>query len=72
MNDYLKKAFDSLSISEIENLIYFILDKKRIVYESISSDIDNSNELIILNDLENKLEVILVNLVQQERRKNNS
>jgi hypothetical protein len=65
MNEYLTTAFEKLSVEEVKMIIDWLLREKAEVYNGILSDEDCHNCLISLNPLEEKLSIILVNLVQK-------
>jgi hypothetical protein len=65
MNEYLTKALSRLEVEEIKMIIDWLLREKERVYSGILSDEDCYNNLILLNPLEEKLGLILVNLVQK-------
>jgi len=66
MNDYLKDAFNKLNSEDLQNLILWLLEKKTITYISMQKDVDFENNLIFLNELEEKLRIIYANIIQRE------
>ena len=67
MNEYLKKAFNSLNSNDLRDIIFWLLEKKQRCYDGMQKDIDLDNNLIVLNDLEEKLRIIYGNLIQREQ-----
>jgi nitrogen-specific signal transduction histidine kinase len=65
-NDFLKEALEKLRASDIEEILMWLLEKKKETYQQIINDTDYDNNLIGLNELEDKLRLIFVNLAQKE------
>jgi len=66
MSDYLKKAFEELNSKDLNKLIMWLIEEKKEVYNSMIKDLDFDNDLIDLNELEEKLRTIYANLIQKE------
>ena len=68
MNDYLKKAFNSLTDWDVLQMIDLILKEKHEIYWKMRGDVDFHNTIETLHKTEEKLGTLLANLIQRKQR----
>ena len=69
VNNYLKKAFESLTSEDILSLINLLINEKKRAYSDMRNDIDKDWYIEhSLNELENKLRILYGNLLLKEKK----